>query len=94
MMIRPVFCNYRPQRTGTQAVNLLNGKKTIRGYLTRLHAEVADSLVKEEAGTPYVAGGAVTEGQDVLAGRLQSEGLVKRGNPVDFNKRYTEVPGY
>jgi hypothetical protein len=50
-------------------------------------------LVKKEISASYVTGGTCAEGKDMFAGRLQPKGLVKRGNPIDFNKRYTEILG-
>lgn len=93
MMVRSIFCNYWPQSTGTQAVNMLNGKLSVCSYFAWLYAQVAGSLVKKKISASYVTGCTCAEGKDILAGRLQPKGLIKRSNPVDFNKRYAKILG-
>jgi len=67
VMIRAVFGNDRPQGAGAQAVDVVDGEKTVRGHLARFNPELAGGVVEEKVGAPNVAGGASTHGQDMLA---------------------------
>jgi len=91
VMVGLVFDDYRPQRTGTQAVDLLHGKKTVRGYLTRFNPELAYCLVEEKLGISNVTGGALAQGKNIPPGWFQSKGFIERGYPVDLNNRYTQT---
>jgi hypothetical protein len=70
MMIGPVYINDRSQRASTQAVNVFDGEKTVRGHSTRFNSELAGGLVEEKAGTPDVTGRAQAHGENIFAGRV------------------------
>jgi hypothetical protein len=93
VMVGPVFGNNRPQRAGTQTVDVLNREEAVGGHLARLDAELANCVVEEKAGAPNVTGGTGTHGQHMLAGWFQFKGFVKGSHPVDFYKRYPKALG-
>jgi hypothetical protein len=73
---------------------MFNRKKAIGCHLSGFNAELTDGLVEEKARAPDVTGCAGAHGENMLAGRFQSKGLIKGGYPVDFYNRHAETLGH
>jgi hypothetical protein len=55
---------------------------------------LSDGLIKEKASATYMTSRAHTHGEYILAGWLQSKGLVEGRYPIDFDDRDAKSPGH
>ncbi len=93
VMIRFVFHNDRSQSTSPQTVNVLNGKEPVGSDTAEFYSELASGLVREKTSTSDMARSAIAHRDNVLAGRIQPEGLIEGSHSVYFHQRDPEIVG-